>query len=107
MPKEARGQYDPVKCAAWYIRYLQTAIEKKTPPTLENTPIGERVERVRLLRAERELKEIRLSEKRSQLVAPSDVDKAFLELAHLTRGRIMSVPAQIAPQLAGQMQRTS
>jgi hypothetical protein len=32
MPREARGQYDSIKCAAWYIRYLQRAIERKTMP---------------------------------------------------------------------------
>jgi hypothetical protein len=26
MPKEGRGQYDPIKCAGWYVRYLQAAI---------------------------------------------------------------------------------
>ena len=30
MPRDARGQYNPIKCGAWYVRYLQAAIEKKT-----------------------------------------------------------------------------
>src|SRR5262245_61802217 len=89
MPREGRGQYDPVKCAAWYIRYLQAAIEKKTTPQLDDDPAVERMERVRLLRAERELKEIKLSEERSQLVTRLDADKVILDLALMTRARIM------------------
>jgi hypothetical protein len=34
LPKEGRGQFDPVKCMAFYIRYLQNKIEQKTLPTL-------------------------------------------------------------------------
>jgi hypothetical protein len=29
MPRAARGQYDPIKCGQWYVRYLQAAIEKR------------------------------------------------------------------------------
>src|SRR5882724_3573536 len=35
MPREARGQYDAVKCMLWYIRYLQNVIEKRSVSTLE------------------------------------------------------------------------
>ena len=35
MPREARGQYNPIKCGAWYVRYLRAAIEKKTMATGE------------------------------------------------------------------------
>ena len=55
MPKEGRGQYDPVKYMLWYIRFLQTAIEKKSVPMTDGTFAGEREERVRLLRADADL----------------------------------------------------
>jgi hypothetical protein len=35
MPREARGQYDVVKCMLVYIRYLQNILERKAMPTLE------------------------------------------------------------------------
>ena len=45
LPREGRGQYDPMKCMLWYIRYLQQALEKKAVPTLEGGFVGEREER--------------------------------------------------------------
>jgi phage terminase Nu1 subunit (DNA packaging protein) len=73
MPKEARGQYDPIKCAARYIRYLQNALEKKAVPTLDGGFAGEREERVRLIRADADLKEIELAKERGQLIVGQDV----------------------------------
>src|ERR1700728_5003888 len=72
LPKEGRGQFDPVKCMLWYIRYLQKALEKKALPTLDGGYAGEREERVRLLRADADLREIELAEKRGHLVAIQD-----------------------------------
>jgi hypothetical protein len=34
MPREARGQYDPIKCGRWYIRFLQSAWKTKQYPLL-------------------------------------------------------------------------
>src|SRR5882672_1069217 len=64
LPKEARGQYDPVKCLLWYVRYLQNALEKRSVPTLDGGFVGEREERVRLLRADADLREIELARER-------------------------------------------
>jgi hypothetical protein len=52
MPREARGQYDAVKCMLFYIRYLQRALEKKSVPMADGGYAGEREERIRLLRAD-------------------------------------------------------
>ena len=35
LPKEDRGQFDPIKCLLFYIRYLQRALEKKSVPLRE------------------------------------------------------------------------
>jgi hypothetical protein len=72
LPREARGRYDTVKCLRWYIRYLQMALKKKSIPTLEGGYVGEREERIRLLRADADLREIELARERSQLVAIAD-----------------------------------
>jgi phage terminase Nu1 subunit (DNA packaging protein) len=105
MPREQRGQYDPVKCMLWYIRYLQQAIEKRTTPTLDDGFVGERKERMRLLIADADLKEIELSEQRSQLVAIQDVDKAVADLARAVSARVMAVPPRLAPELVGETSR--
>lgn len=61
LPRESRGQYAPVECMLWYICYLQNAIEKKSVPMADGSYAGEREERVRLLRAKADLREMELA----------------------------------------------
>ena len=51
MPRVSRGRYDPVKCMLWYVRYLQGVLEERSTPDIDGGSSGERVARVRLLRA--------------------------------------------------------
>jgi phage terminase Nu1 subunit (DNA packaging protein) len=102
LPKKARGQYDPVKCMLWYIRYLQHALEKKSVPTSDGGFVGEREERVRLLRADADLREITLAEKRGQLVALPDIEAMLTDLVLTTKARIMAIPPRLAPELVGE-----
>jgi len=105
MPKEGRGQYDPVKCMLWYIRYLQNALQKKSVPTLEGGFVGEREERVRLLRADADLREIELAKERGQLIALADVEKTMTDLVLTTKARIMAIAPRLAPELVGETSR--
>jgi len=105
MPRESRGHYDPIKCAHWYIRYLQRALEKKAVPTLDGGYIGEREERVRLLRADADLREIELAKERGLLVALHDVEAAVTDLVLTTKARIMAIPPRLAPELVGETSR--
>ena len=106
MPREARGQYDPIKCMAWYIRYLQRAIERKTMPTFEEGSAGgERAARVRILRTQADMKELELAKQRSQLVAIPDVEAAIADLACTTEAHIMAIPPRLAPELVGETSR--
>jgi|SRR6267143_954728 len=105
MPRASRGQYDPIKCAYFYIRYLQRALEKKAVPTLDGGYIGEREERVRLLRADADLREIELAKERGLLVALHDVEAAVTDLVLTTKARIMAIPPRLAPELVGETSR--
>lgn len=105
MPKEARGQYDPVKCMLWYIRYLQAALEKKSVPVGDGAYAGEREERVRLLRADADLREIELAKERALLVALPDVEQMLTDLVLTTKARMMSIPPRLAPELVGETSR--
>ena len=105
LPKEGRGQFDPIKCLMFYIRYLQRALEKKSVPTLDGGFVGEREERIRLLRSQADLSEIELSKQRSQLVAIQDVDRAMNDLVVTTRARVMAIAPRLAPELLGQTSR--
>jgi phage terminase Nu1 subunit (DNA packaging protein) len=105
MPREARGQYDPVKCMLWYIRYLQQALEKKAVPTLDGGFVGEREERVRLLRADADLREMELAKERGLLVALPDIESKLTDLVLTTKARIMAMPPRLAPELVGETSR--
>jgi phage terminase Nu1 subunit (DNA packaging protein) len=105
LPREQRGQYDPVKCLLWYVRYLQKALEKKAIPTLDGGYAGEREERVRLLRADADLREIELAKERSQLISIGDYESRLTDLVLTTKARIMAIPPRLAPELMGETSR--
>jgi phage terminase Nu1 subunit (DNA packaging protein) len=105
LPKEGRGQYDPVKCMLWYIRYLQNALEKKAVPTLDGGFVGEREERVRLLRADADLREMELARERGLVVALPDIEARLTDLVLTTKARIMAIPPRLAPDLVGETSR--
>jgi phage terminase Nu1 subunit (DNA packaging protein) len=105
LPKEGRGQFDPVKCMLFYIRYLQRALEKKSVPTLDGGFVGEREERVRLLRADADLREMELAKERGLLVAIQDVETEMTNLVLTTKARIMAVAPRLAADLVGETSR--
>jgi phage terminase Nu1 subunit (DNA packaging protein) len=104
LPKEGRGQYDPVKCMLFYIRYLQKAIEKKAVPT-PGGYVGEHTERVRLLRAHADLREMELARQRGLFVAIEDVERAITDLVGLTTARVMTMAPRLASDLVGETSR--
>ena len=105
MPRETRGQYDPVKCMLWYIRFLQGALEKKAVPTLDGGFVGEREERVRLLRADADLREMELARERSLVISIDDYERTLADLILTTKARIMAIPPRLAPDLVGETSR--
>jgi phage terminase Nu1 subunit (DNA packaging protein) len=105
MPRETRGQYDPVKCMLWYIRFLQSALEKKAVPTLDGGFVGEREERVRLLRADADLREMELARERSLVISINDYERTLADLILTTKARIMAIPPRLAPDLVGETSR--
>jgi hypothetical protein len=105
MPRETRGQYDPVKCMLWYIRYLQAVIKKKSVRTPEGGFTGEREERVRLLRAQADLREIELAKERASLVSIADVEQSMTDLVLTTKSRIMAIAPRLAPELVDEASR--
>jgi hypothetical protein len=105
MPRAGPGKYDAGKCLLWYIRYLQAALEKKAIPLGDGSYSGLKDERARSIRADAELKEIELAEKRGSLVLIADVKKRFIDLVSMTKARVMATPARIAPEVMGETSR--
>jgi phage terminase Nu1 subunit (DNA packaging protein) len=105
MPRPSRGKYDLSSCAAWYIRYLQNALEKKIIPGAEGIQINERQERLRILKADADLKEIDLAKERGLLVSIVDVEKEMSNLVLTTKARVLAVAPRVAPELIGENSR--
>ena len=105
LPREERGKYELGKCLLWYIRYLQNALEHRAVQTPDGEVTSIREERLALLRLDRELREIELAEKRKQLVAIPDVEKAMSDLVLMTKARIMAVAPRLAADLVGESSR--
>ena len=101
LPKEGRGQFDPVKCLLWYVRYLQQALEKKSVPMQDGAYAGEHEQRVRLLKADADLREIELARERGELVPLADVEEEMTNLVLITKARILAVAPRVAPDLLG------
>jgi phage terminase Nu1 subunit (DNA packaging protein) len=106
LPKKVRGKYDQDECVGFYIRYLQALVEQKAVvgeggEVLKN----EREERLRLLRADADLREIELARERSQLVMIDDVEKDMSELVLTTKARVMAVAPRVAPEITGETSR--
>jgi phage terminase Nu1 subunit (DNA packaging protein) len=103
MPREARGKYDPVKCMCFYVRYLQGLIDKRSAP--RDDQAGEGAERVRLLRAKADIRELQVARERSQLVPVADAQAFINELVDVTTTYVMAVPPRLAPELVGETSR--
>jgi phage terminase Nu1 subunit (DNA packaging protein) len=106
LPKKLRGRYDRDQCTGWYIRYLQALVEKKVIVDPGGEALAsERESRLRLLRADAELREIELARERGQLVSIEDVEREMTDLILVTKARVLAVGARVAPELVGETSR--
>jgi phage terminase Nu1 subunit (DNA packaging protein) len=106
LPKKLRGKYDQDVCVGWYIRYLQALVEKKAIVGEGGAVLAdERHERLRLLSADADLREIELARERGQLVAIEDVEHEMADLILVTKARVLAVGARVAPALVGETSR--
>jgi phage terminase Nu1 subunit (DNA packaging protein) len=105
LPKESRGQFDPVKCMLWYVRYLQGVLEKRSTPALDGGSAGERESRIRLLRAQADLREMELARERSQFISVADYERTLATFIQVTTARVMAIAPRVAPEVVGQQLR--
>jgi phage terminase Nu1 subunit (DNA packaging protein) len=105
-PEKSRGKYDRDECTGWYIRYLQAIVEKRAVVDEGGKIFGsEREERLRLPRADADLRELQLARERSELVAIGDVEREMTNLILTTKARIMAVAPRLAPEILGESSR--
>jgi phage terminase Nu1 subunit (DNA packaging protein) len=101
MPSVSRGQYELGPCMAWYIRYLQNALEKRGPNVNPDTP-DLLAEKTRLAREQGDKLAIENSIKRGELVYVSDVVQTWADHIASARAKLLAMPTKLAPQLVSQ-----
>jgi len=101
LPTAGRGLYELGPCMAWYIRYLQNALEKRGPNVNADTP-DLIAERTRLAKEQGDKLAIENSIKRGELVYVSDVVQAWSEHISGAKAKLLSLPSKVAPQLVNQ-----
>lgn len=84
-----------------------TAVYYDTPTALTRIFLGEgalnpALERARKDRADAELKELSLRERRGELIECADADRGELALATIVSGRVMAIPSKIAMEIAAE-----
>ncbi|SRR6266849_1167252 len=104
LPKEERGRYDLGKCVLWYIRSLHAALQKKAVP-VDGGFAGEGEERLRLLRADADLREIELAKQRNTLISIADHEGIVTDLVLTTKARIMAIPPRVSTEIVGETSR--
>jgi len=105
LPREARGRYDAVKCMLWYVRYLQGVLEKRSMLTPDGGSSGERAERVRLLRAHADLREMELASQRSSVISVADYERTLAGFILTVKARVMAIAPRVAHEVTGQTSR--
>ena len=101
LPTVGRGQYEIGPCMAWYIRYLQNALEKRGPNVNPDTP-DLLAEKTRLAREQGDKLAIENSIKRGELVYVSDVVQTWADHIASARAKLLAMPTKLAPQLVSQ-----
>lgn len=102
MPQAARGKYELGECMLWYIKYLKMKLKSRRRVIGDDDGTTERAARLRLVRAEADLRELELARERGQFAAVVDFEKLVTEMVVMTKARILAVPSRIAPQLVGE-----
>lgn len=92
MPTAGRGRYDLLSCTAWYIRFLQKALEQRSPnPAANGGGLEEHAaERLAVLRAERGLKELELQRRRGEVVEVEEAASLWEGAVEKMRARMLA-----------------
>lgn len=107
MPREGRGQYDVGRCFHWYVRYLHIQMKARGVTAEADTGgVNLRVERHRLLKAQADLSELDLLERRGKIIPISHYEKLLIGWVVTIRQRVLALPARVATLLVGLDRRT-
>lgn len=97
LPKKGRGEYELGACMAWYIRYLQDALEKRGPAQGGGEDLDKARARVAAANAER--LETENARRRGELAELAEVGKFWADCVANARTRLLAIPAKLSPRL--------
>ena len=92
MPRAARGQYDLAACVQWYVKY-------RTGLAAQSSKLDKA--RLRKLKAEAKMIEIRVTAMTEKLIPAAVVKDTWAKIAETIRARLLKIPAAVAVELTG------
>ena len=95
IPRPAHGKYDLIGSVQGYVKYLQERAEGRRDETS-----GVHDERMRLLTAQAEHKELEVAALHRSLLPFDEVVTAWQQLVAAFRTKCLALPSKLAPQLA-------
>jgi phage terminase Nu1 subunit (DNA packaging protein) len=95
IPRAEKGKYDLIRTVRGYVKYLQEQVELRRVE-----PSGLHEERMRLLTAQAEHKELEVAALRRSLLPFDEVVDAWEQLVAAFRARCLALPSKLAPRLA-------
>jgi phage terminase Nu1 subunit (DNA packaging protein) len=91
IPKGERGKYDLVECVTAYIKYLQElAFGQSLKPADAHT------EKTRLVRAQADHEELKVRERRGELISVGLVESEWTDMVSAMRAKLLSLPVRVA-----------
>jgi phage terminase Nu1 subunit (DNA packaging protein) len=102
MPRLGRGRYELGPCMAWYVRYLQRALEAKTDPETRGDAVAFVRQRTRLALEQADATAMRNVAARADLVRLFQVEREFHALTAALADYAKTLPAQLAAECEGQ-----
>lgn len=102
MPKHGHGQYNLEVCKTWYIAYLQSKVGSRSNEGENAGDYNVDLETARLKRAQADLAEIELTEKRGQVVPIAVLEYSLTQVIANARQNLLMLPGRIAPELEGE-----
>lgn len=101
MPKATRGEYDLGQCMAWYIRYLQKALEARQDPDSRHDLAELTRERARLAKEQADKTALYNAELRGDLGRLSVWQDELARFLSEMRAAFLRLPSKVAPDLNG------
>lgn len=101
LPRGERGRYNLAACVRAYVAFLQLKLHEAQSSQRSSARDALAEDKALKVRAERELVEMKVQERRAQLVPSADVRWQMERLCGTLRSRVLGVRGRWAPRILG------